>query len=348
MISIKEKVIFAKRLAFLIRAGVPILESLRILRNQTKSGTRAKILDQVLKDVANGQYLSASLGKFQHIFDKFTINLIKIGEESGTLYENLNYLAEEMQKKQALYRKVLGAMIYPIFIIIATLGVSSLLTIYIFPKILPIFTSLNVNLPITTKALIWTSNFFNNYWLYLISGFVGLIIIFVFLMRTSEKFRFFTHKIILGLPLIGLISKNYHLANFCRTLGILIKSDIRIINAFSIASETTSSLVYKKELDGIAKDIVKGKKIVSYMKKSPKLFPSILTHLIEIGETTGRLDETLIYLSEMYETEVDELTKNLSTVLEPALMVFMGIIVGFIAVSIISPIYEITQNLSPR
>ncbi|MEK7203490.1 MAG: type II secretion system F family protein [Patescibacteria group bacterium] len=346
-ISIKEKTLFAKRLSFLIRAGVPIAQSLMILRSQTKSGARLRVMDQVLKDVNNGHYLSASLAKFQHNFDPLAINLIRVGEESGTLDENLNYLAEEMKKKQELRRKVLGAMVYPIFIILATLGISGLLTIYIFPKILPIFASLDVNLPITTRALIWTSDFLKNYGLYLALGLAGLIILNLFLVRTSNNFRLVAHKIVLKIPLIGSISKNYHLANICRTLGILIKSDIRIIRAFTITSETITNLVYKRELETISKKLVRGDKIALNMSQRAHLFPSMLTHLVEIGEATGKLDETFVYLSEMYEAEVDELTKNLSTILEPALMVFMGIVVGFIAVSIITPIYEITRNLTP-
>jgi type IV pilus assembly protein PilC len=345
-LSIKEKTLFAKRLSFLIKAGVPILESLRIMRRQA-SGARSKVLDQVIADVSNGQFLSTSLAKFEDNFDQFAINIIKIGEESGTLDENLTYLADELKKKQNLRSKVLSAMIYPIFIISATLGISGLLIIYIFPKILPVFASLNVHLPITTRILIWAGHFLSMYGIYLVSALIGLLVFLIFLMRNS-KFKLLIHEIILKLPLTGSISQNYHMANFCRTLGLLLKSDVRIVRAFSISAETTSNLVYRRELEKIAQNVTTGEKITTYMEKHPKLFPHVLTELLSIGEATGKLDETLTYLSEMYEAEVEELTKNLSTILEPALMVFMGIIVGFIAVSIITPIYEITQNLTPR
>ncbi len=346
-ISVKEKTLFAKRLSFLVKAGVPLLQSLNILRKQSPSGAKSLVLDQVIKDVSNGQYLSSSLAKFRHNFDQLAINLIRVGEESGTLDENLNYLADEMKKKQALQRKVMGALVYPIFIIIATLGLAGLLTLYIFPKILPIFASLNVNLPLTTRALIASVDFLKAYGLFLVAGIIVLAVGLIVFFRTSDKFRYLLHLASFKMPLIGPIFKNYHLANICRTLGILIKSDIRVINAFLIASQTTTNLVYRNELVKISKCVVKGEKIVSQMERRPDLFPHILTHLIEIGESTGRLDETLLYLAEMYEAEMDELTKNLSTILEPALMVFMGLIVGFIAVSIITPIYEITRNLSP-
>lgn len=344
--SVKEKVLFAKRLAFLIHSGTPIITALKVLQKQFRSPGKSRIFDQVISDVSNGQYLSSSLAKFKNIFDPFAINLIKIGEESGTLNENLAYLAEEMQKKHALRRKVIGAMVYPVFIIIATFGVAGLLTIYIFPKILPIFASLSADLPITTRTLIWVSDFLQNYGLYLGLGLVGLIVGATFAMR-MKKVRFSAHWAILKLPLVGSLYQNYHLSNMCRTLGILLKSDIKIVNAFSITSETTSSLVYQKELKSIAASVSYGDKIVTRMEKKPKLFPHILTHSIDIGEATGKLDETFGYLSEMYEADVEDMTKNLSTVIEPVLMTFMGILVGFIAISIITPIYTITQYLKP-
>ncbi len=339
--------LFAKRLAFLVKSGVPIVQSLRILQKQAGSGSRGKMLDQVINDVSNGQFLYTSLAKFGHIFDQFAINLITIGEESGTLDANLEYLAEEMKKKHLLRRKVVGAMIYPIFIVVATLGMAGLLTVYIFPKILPIFTSLNVKLPIVTRIIIFISDFLTKYGWALGLGLVVLIIGWLFLLRLPSV-RFWLERLIFRLPLIGSISQNYHMANFCRTLGLLLKSDIRIVRAFAIASETTSNLVYKRALQSISGEANKGEKITSYMEKHPRLFPHILSQMLSIGEATGKLDETLIYLSELYENEVDELTKNLSTIIEPALMIFMGIIVGFIAVSIITPIYDITQHLQPK
>jgi type II secretory pathway component PulF len=219
--------------------------------------------------------------------------------------------------------------------------------VYIFPKVLPVFASLDLTLPITTRILIEISDILKNYGLYILAGLAALFIGFMALMKTSKGFRHTSHRVAMRIPLIGLIIKNYQLANICRTLGTLLKSDIRIVKAFSIASETTTNLVYQKELDRIAQGVVKGEKITTAMERNSRLFPGILTNLVDIGESTGELDETLMYLSDMYEIEVDELTKNLPTMLEPVLMVFMGIIVGFIAVSIITPIYEITQNLNP-
>ena len=344
-IPVQEKIIFAKNLAVMTKAGMPILSGLRLLQKQTKSKSMKKILDQLIDGVANGQFLSASLEQFKDIFGDFAVNIIRVGEASGILYENLNYLSEELAKKQALRQKILSALIYPIIVVVATVVITGVLTLYIFPKILPIFKSLNVTLPISTRILIAVSDFLLAYGGYVAIGVVVLIIA-GWLLAKAQAIRFFMHRFILRLPLIGGLSQNYNLANFCRTLGLLLKSDIKVVEAVNITADTLTNLVYKKELKGLAREISGGGEISKHLEEKSYLFPTMLTQLIAIGETTGNLSETLLYLSEFYEGKLDETTKNLSTVLEPLMMLIMGAIVGFIAISIITPIYEVTQGLN--
>ncbi len=343
-ISVQEKILFVKNLAVMTKAGMPILDSLRLLQKQTKSRSMKKILEQISGDIANGQFLSTSMERYVNIFGDFTVNIIRVGEASGILYENLNYLAEELKKKQELKRKILGALIYPIIVVIATLSITGFLTIYIFPKILPIFKSLNVNLPITTKILIAVSDFLIVYGVHVIIGIVTAIILGWLILKIST-IKFLTHRLVTYLPLFGNISQSYNMANFCRTLGLLLKSDIKVVEALSITANTLTNQVYKKELKAISLEIAGGEEISKHLGKKSHLFPPMLSQLIAIGETTGNLSDTLLYLSEFYENKVDEVTKNLSTILEPVLMIVMGAIVGFIALSIITPIYEVTQGL---
>ena len=155
------------------------------------------------------------------------------------------------------------------------------------------------------------------------------------------------HHVVLAMPLFGRLAKNYQMANFCRTLALLLRCDVMIVEATNITANTTTNLVYKEALRKIAERVTKGEKMSKYMDARSRLFPPILSQMVTVGETSGNLSETLFFLAEMYEHEVDELTKNLSTILEPVLLVFMGMVVGFIAVSIITPIYEITQNIHP-
>ncbi|MBI4050594.1 MAG: type II secretion system F family protein [Candidatus Doudnabacteria bacterium] len=345
-LSIQDKILFAKRLSILIKAGVPLLECLQMMHKQASTRSTRKILEVLKADVESGQYLSASMTKFKKIFGDFAVNIIRVGEVSGTLYENLHYLAEELKKKQALRRKVVNALVYPIFIIIATFGITGLLTIYVFPKVLPIFSSLNFPLPWTTKVLIFISNLFLHYGFWILGGLVGLVAVFFFLMR-NKKFKLFFDRTILRIPLVGRISQGYNMANLCRTFGLLLKSDVMIVEAAKITANSLNNLAYRKELHAIGENITKGETVSAHMHRKSKLFPAILSQMVTVGESTGNLSDTLIYLSDLYESEVDDLTKNLSSVLEPALMAFMGIIVGFIAISIITPIYEVTQYLKP-
>ncbi len=343
--SIKEQTMFAKRLSFLIKAGVPLLESLHLIRNQTKSSGKAKIFDAVIEDVSQGQYLSTGLGKFRNHFGEFTINLIRIGEMSGILAENLMYLAEELAKKNALQRKVKSALVYPIFISITTLGVTGMLTVFIFPKIMPVFASLNITLPLSTRILLWISVFLQSWGIHLILGIIAAIALFVFARKKIYKLHRATDHLLLMLPIAGEITRSYNVSNFCRTLGLLLHSGVHVTEALYITASVTKNLVYREAYEAIAKEVLKGETISKNIAVGTIVFPDLLSHMVAIGEKSGSLTETLRYLSDLYETEVDEKTKNLSNTIEPVLLVCMGLIVGLIAVSVITPIYDITKNL---
>src|SRR3989338_8169340 len=181
-LSLKEQAVFAKRLSLLVKAGVPLLSAVSLLEEQATSSANRKMFAKIKHDISNGQFLYKSLSHYPKVFGEFTINIIRVGETSGTLYTNLKYLADEMEKKRQLRQKVVGALVYPIVIVIASLGISALMTVFLFPKLMPIFQSLNVPLPFTTRALLYLSFVLTNYWLYIILGLVVLITIFVILM----------------------------------------------------------------------------------------------------------------------------------------------------------------------
>jgi len=342
----KERAFFAKRLSFLIKAGIPILESLKILKNQTKSKNKKKIFNEIINGVAGGQYLSTSLGKFKKQFGEFTISLIRVGETSGVLSENLHHLSEELKKRRALEKKIVGALIYPFFIATTTIVVTLFLTLYIFPKIMPIFKSLNVKLPLSTKIIIFTSNTLLHFGALILIVMILFIFSIYMLIKKSEKFQYILNYSIFFVPFFGKILKYYNLSNICRNLGIILKSGSTVIEALSITSATTKNLVYKKELETMQNEITRGGRLENTIEKNLKLFPDA-HEIIAIGESSGSLPDTLIYLSEFYENEIDDATKQLSGAIEPILMIIMGASVGFIAISIITPIYEITKNLHP-
>lgn len=342
-VPLREQLVFARHLAVMARSGMPLLDSVFLLKKQTSSKSMRKILQKVTLDLSNGQFLSASLEQFRNVFGDLFIDIIRVGEASGTLSENLNYLADELKKKKELRSKVVGAMIYPIIVLAATLGITGLLTIFIFPKILPVFKSLNVDLPISTKILIAVSTTLTDYGGWVALSFFIFLVIFLVLIRI-EKVRYLYHKILLYLPVIGVVVQAVNLSNFCRTLGITLKSGVQAVQAINITSSTLSNLVYRRELATIGVDLAKGESIAKHLSRHSTIFPPLLSQMVEVGESTGNLSDTFLYLSDFYEGELNDFTKNMSNILEPILMVTMGVIVGFVAISIITPIYEVTRK----
>lgn len=343
--SVKKQTFFAKRLSFLIRAGVPMLESIHVIKDQTKSKGEVKVFEKIIRDVSNGQSLSNSLSKFKKVFGNFAINVIRAGESSGTLIDNLNYLADELKKKEILRKKIMGALLYPIIITIATFGVTGFLTVYIFPKIIPIFQSLNAKLPLSTKIIMWITDLIRHDGFWLLLGLVLLVGGIVAFIKFFPKVRFAYDGFLLRLPIFGAIVKNYNLTNTLRTLGLLLRSGISLTEALIVTSETTDNVQYKAAFKAISTEVMRGKTMSENIKKYTNLFPEMLTHMLAIGEKSGNLSNTLIYLSEFYEHEFDDQTKNLSSTIEPILMIIMGIMVGFVAISVITPIYEITSSI---
>ncbi len=343
--SSKEQAFFIKRLSFLIRAGIPVLDSLIMIREQTRKKGYSKVINAVITDISNGQKLSTSLAKYPSMFSDFSINIIGFGESTGILSENLEYLADELQKKQILRKKVVGAFIYPLVVTVATFGIAGFLMIYLFPKIIPVFTSLHIKLPFSTRMVIFLSDFIRTNGLYLFLALIVISVTFALLLKKNNFFRYYFDKYTLKIPLIGSVLRDYNLANSTRTIGLLLKGGVTVSDAIPIAEKTSGNLIYKEEFRNLSVYINRGDKISAYLDTRRHLFPDILSQIISVGERSGNLSNSLIYLSELYEREVDDFTKNISSLIEPALMVFMGIMVGFIAISIITPIYSITQNL---
>lgn len=340
-VPLNEKILFTKHLSMMVKSGMTEIESVKLLARQVESKSFKTILTAVVSDLENGQFLSKALKPYERIFGRLFISIINLGEKSGSLGENLEFLSKDLRESKALRSKVRSALIYPSILLIATIGVISTLVFLILPKILPIFDSLKAELPLSTRILIKITSTLREDFLLIAIAIVAIIVTWIILLRFS-KFRYYIHRIILILPFAGAISKKYNMANLTRTLGILLKSGVRIVEAISTASAMTENLVYRKELSKVAEEVRRGNELHEYLEKVPNLFPPTVTRMIEVGEKTGNLEENLAYLSEFYKNEVDDTVANLSSVLEPALLLIMGGLVGFVAISIITPIYQIT------
>ncbi len=344
--SLQDQAFFARRLSMLVKSNVPILDALRMMKTQARTANIGYMYDHMITTTSNGQFLWKGMSDYKKSFGDFSINLVKIGENSGTLTENLYYLADELDKKRELRRKMLSAMLYPAVVLVASLGVTGLLVVYLFPKLMPVFQSLKVDLPITTRILLYVSTFLINYWHFVFAGIVAFITGFTFLLKI-KNIRYAVQRTVISLPVVGAFVQDYQLANITRTLSMLLRGSVKVMEAVDITASTTANLMYKKELTALSCAIARGSNISNHLEKTPHLFPPLTHQMVAIAERTGNLGDTLMHLSNIYERDFDEKNKNIASIIEPVLMVIMGLLVGFIAVSIITPIYAITANIHP-
>jgi type II secretory pathway component PulF len=343
-LSLKDKMLFARHMEMMTRSGMQVLNALEILKKQTTSKPFTDMIDQLIDDVRNGHYLSVGMERYRHVFGDFFINLIRVGESSGTLSENFAYLAAELGKKAELQKKIRGAMAYPIVILFATFGISGILSFLIFPKILPVLQSLNTTLPLSTRIFIAISEFMISYGgLMFLAMFIALIV-FILLLRI-RSIRKTWHALILKLPLVGRLSMDVNIVGISRTLNLLLHGGVKIVQALDITADTITNLVYQDEIRNIALAVQRGEPMSKSMIANEKLFPPTFSQMASVGENTGKLDETLVFMANFYESELDNSTKSMSNILEPAMLLIMGGIVMFVAISIITPIYSVTQTL---
>jgi len=235
-------------------------------------------------------------------------------------------------------------MAYPIIILFATLGITGLLSFFIFPKILPVLMSLNTDLPVTTRAFIAASEFLFAYGVYLFIGGIILLIAF-FMLLHIRPFKLAWHNVILKIPYVGRLSTEINIIGLSRTLNLLLHGGVKIVEALDITADTLSNLVYVDEVKRIAESVRRGEPMSRELINNPRLFPPTYSQMASVGENTGKLDETMVFLANFYEGELDNSTKSMSNVLEPALLLVMGGIVMFVALAIITPIYALTENL---
>lgn len=339
-----EQILFARHLALMLKAGLPLWEGIQTLRDQAKDKHFKRILDQVLIDVNQGSSLAEALQKFPRDFTDLFVNMIRIGEESGSLEENLNHLAEQLGKAEKLKKSVKSAMMYPAIIVIAAFGIGFVMAFFILPKLVAFLKGLNIALPLATRILLAVADFGQDY------GYVFIIapIVFVILFRLLLKIRSFKyaiHSLLLRLPIAGKIIKKLNMAYFSRTLGTLLRSGVTIVDAINTTSDVTRNLVYRDIYTSIATKVRSGGTIAGILVTKDTLFPLVGARMIEIGERTGSLEETLLYLADYYEDEVNEQLNSLSTIIEPILLIAIGLGVAFVALAIITPIYGITQGL---
>jgi len=343
-ISEVEKILLAKQLSLMLKSGVPIIDALNFLEKQSRSTSLKYILKSTTQDLEKGLSLANSLKKFSNQFGELFLNIIEVGEISGNLDKNLEYLAEELKKQRELKGKIISSFIYPAFILTATLGIIFLMIFIVFPKIMPIFTELKVKLPLTTIIFIKVSTFLLKFWYLVLISFFVFIFLLYFLLKI-KKIKFFWDKMMIYLPFLGTIVRYSNFVSFCRSLGLLIESGLDITRSLAITAKTINNLFYQKLFEEALFSINQGHPLQEFFSKKAKYFDNVFINLLEVGEKAGSLQSNLFYLANYYEESLSEKLKNFVTLLEPILLALMGVMVAFIALAIIMPIYQITQQI---
>ncbi len=340
----KEKIIFTRQLAIMIKSGMPFAQALTALSEQTENHNLKNALEKINQDVKGGATLSSSLAKFPHIFSTIYVSVVASGEKSGKLEEVLNNLADQQEKDYDLVSKVKSAMVYPIVILIALIGVIFLIMFYIMPQLQPIFKEFGGDeLPFATQLLFSFSKAVKKYFYLFALGIIILAIIIKFALKTESGITT-KDKLILRLPIFGMMTKKLYMARFTRTMAMLIGAGLPMLEVIQTAGNVINNAVYKKSLAKLHKDVEGGIPLSESLKQD-KNFPIMISHMLAVGEQSGKIDYVLNQIASFFEKEVDNLTKNLSSIIEPLLMVFMGIGVGFVVVSVLGPISNMTNNM---
>ncbi|MFB6181452.1 MAG: type II secretion system F family protein [Candidatus Magasanikbacteria bacterium] len=342
-VSSKQILFFTKNLSVMLQAGSTLTESLEVLVGQTK-GKLKNIVRQVHKEVSRGHEFSEALKKYPKVFSDTYISILQVGEKTGSLGKNLQYLVDQLEKTHSLKKKIFSAMLYPAIVLLGGVAVSIGIIVFVLPKVTDLFESFDVALPWSTQLLMAISSLFQNYGL--IAGVVLAVTLIVFYWVTRQDFaKPVTHWVLLEVPVVKKISKHFNLAMFFRTLSILLKSGVTIDEGIKICKKSVTNVYYKDFLDEAYEEIKGGSTLTDAMRKREDLFPATNVQIINVGEDSGTLGKALKYCSDIHEEELDDITKNLSDILEPVLLIAIGLMVGFLAVSIITPIYSITGDL---
>ena len=344
-ISSQEKVDFAKNLAIMLKSGIAINEALASLADQTKSKAFSKVIYKVKREVEMGTSLSKSFAKEEKVFGRVFISMLKAGEASGTLEENLSFLANWLERDHDLRQEIETAMLYPKFVLTATFVLGGGLSVYILPKLVPLFNQLRVELPLPTRMLLAFSLFIEKFWFLVLVGIIGIIVGFVLLNKIKSVKRVF-HLFYIRMPFISGLMVDYQLALISQLFLTLFKSGMAISEVLGITSEAATNIRYQESIEKMKNRIGRGTTFSQAMQDYPKLYPKNMINIVATGEKSGTLDNSFAYLSEFYSKEVKNKTRKLPTIIEPVLLVFIAIMVGFVALSIIMPIYELTRGLS--
>ncbi len=343
-VSVVEKMFFARNLSVMIGAGLSLTRGLNALAEESTNPKFKKIIADANNSVVKGKSFAESLRQHERVFGSLFINMIEVGETTGKLTLVLKLLANQMKKDYNLRKRVKGAMLYPAIIITALLGIGVLMMIYVVPTLTGTIKELGVELPFTTKIIIALSDFIVNYLLWVLLGFSLVVFLFWQALKTTRGKEIFD-SLVLRAPIFGPLIKKFNVARFCRTLAYLITSGVPIVRSLEITSTVLGNTLYRFVAKEAAGEIQKGKQLNQILSAHRAIFQPLVTQMIQVGEETGKISDMLLRLALFFEEDVTSTTKNLSTIIEPILMIIIGAAVGFFAISMLQPIYGSLGNI---
>ncbi len=332
---------FTRQLATMINSGLPLTDSLQILQKQTEKPKLGEVIRSIAEDIQGGSTFAESLSKHDDLFSQAYINVVRAGESSGTLDQVLTNLANTLEKDRDFQGKVKGAFIYPVIILFAMLLVSSIILIFVVPKLTQLYTDLKITLPLPTRILIGVSDFATHFWWLVI-----LIMVAAFWLlrryRKTPQGALFIDRISLKIPIMGKLNRDTSLTELTRTLGALVGAGVPILEALKISANVASNALHRQAVSRASTLVEKGTTLSKALSVDDT-FPPIIPQMVSVGEETGKMDDVLNKVSHYYELEVENQVKNLTTALEPMIMIVLGIMVAALVISIILPIYNITS-----
>ncbi|MEI6280769.1 MAG: type II secretion system F family protein [bacterium] len=344
-VSISEQIIFTKNLSGMIKAGLSLYRALLVLKKQTKNPKLSKILVAISEDINSGGTLSSGLAKFPDVFSTLFVSMTRAGEESGNLAGALSDIGMNLEKSHSLTKKIHGALIYPGVIMSAMVVIGVLMFAFVVPTLANTFKELGVVLPASTRVLIFFGNFFSNNLILTFVIILGISFALYLLFR-SKFIAKYIDFIVIRAPLMGTLAKELNTARTARTMSSLLSSGVSIMRAVDITKDVVQNIYYKRVLDEAKIAVEKGAPFSTAFEENTNLYPIMMSEMIQVGEETGKLSDMLLQIALFYEEEVESKTKNLSTIIEPLLMIFIGAGVGFFAISMISPLYSILGSIN--
>jgi len=339
-----DKVLFCRNLGAMLNAGLSVTRALNVIERQSRKAKLKAVVTELIRNIEQGEALSASMAKHPKVFSNLVVSMVRAGEESGNLAESLKTISQQLERVLTLKKKIKGAMMYPSIILFALVIVGALMLIFIVPTLTETFTSMEVELPMTTQVVIGLSNFLTAHTLLAFLILIGVIAAIVLALRTEAGKRAF-ESVFLRIPVLGTLMRETNSARTGRTLSSLLSSGVSMLNAIEITRDVIQNRHFRVILDGAKVQVQQGKPLAQVFLDAEKLYPPLVGELIAVGEETGALPDMLKEVAAYYEREVSQKTKNMSTIIEPILMLLVGSAVGFFAVSMKVPSTALPQVL---